>query len=111
MMCHFSDIRCKEVISIKSGCRIGFVDDVEIDSCTAKICRIIVYGKSRCFGIFGREEDIFINWSDIEIIGEDTILVGCDFRISQNEKAVCSKICLNSTIKIFSPNIDLKLLL
>ena len=79
MMCHFSDIRCKEVISIKSGCRIGFVDDVEIDSCTAKICRIIVYGKSRCFGIFGREEDIFINWSDIEIIGEDTILVGCDF--------------------------------
>ena len=79
MMCHFSDIRCKEVISIKSGCRIGFVDDIEIDSCTAKICRIIVYGKSRCFGIFGREEDIFINWSDIEIIGEDTILVGCDF--------------------------------
>lgn len=37
MMCHFSDIRCKEVISIKSGCRIGFVDDVEIDSCNAKI--------------------------------------------------------------------------
>ena len=95
MMCHFSDIRCKEVISIKSGCRIGFVDDIEIDSCTAKICRIIVYGKSRCFGIFGREEDIFINWSDI----------------SQNEKAVCSKICLNSTIKIFSPNIDLESLL
>lgn len=29
MMCHFSDIRCKEVISIKSGCRIGFVDDVK----------------------------------------------------------------------------------
>ncbi|MFR2154037.1 MAG: PRC-barrel domain-containing protein [[Eubacterium] siraeum] len=46
MMCHFSDIRCKEVISIKSGCRIGFVDDVEIDSCSAKICRIIVYGKA-----------------------------------------------------------------
>ena len=92
MMCHFSDIRCKEVISIKSGCRIGFVDDVEIDSCSAKICRIIVYGKSRCFGIFGREEDIFI-------------------RINQNEKADFSKICLNSTMKIFSTNIDLKLLL
>ena len=82
MMCHFSDIRCKEVISIKSGCRIGFVDDVEIDSCNAKICRIIVYGKSRCFGIFGREEDIFINWSDIEIIGEDT----CRMRFSVSAK-------------------------
>ena len=79
MMCHFSDIRCKEVISIKSGFRIGFVDDGEIDSCSVMICLIIVYGKSRCFGLFGREEDIFINWSDIEIIGEDTILVGCDF--------------------------------
>ena len=76
MMCHFSDIRCKEVISIKSGCRIGFVDDVEIDSCSAKICRIIVYGKSRCF----------INWSDIEIIGEDTILVGCDFPYQPKRK-------------------------
>ena len=72
--------------NIKSGCRIGFVDDVEIDSCNAKICRIIVYGKSRCFGIFGREEDIFINWSDIEIIGEDTILVGCDFPYQPKRK-------------------------
>ena len=98
MMCHFSDIRCKEVISIKSDIirnrlllqvddfSIGFVDDVEIDSCNAKICRIIVYGKSRCFGIFGREEDIFINWSDIEIIGEDTILVGCDFPYQPKRK-------------------------
>ena len=79
MMCHFSDIRCKEVISIISGCRIGFGEEGEIDSCTAKSCRSIVYGYSRWFGLFGREEDIFINWTDIEIIGEDTILVGCDF--------------------------------
>ena len=35
---------------------------------------------------FGREEDIFINWSDIEIIGEDTILVGCDFPYQTKRK-------------------------
>ena len=75
MMCHFSDIRCKEVISIKSGCRIGFVDDVEIDSCSAKICRIIVYGKSRCFGLFGREDDYILPWKCIVRIGGDIILV------------------------------------
>lgn len=86
MMCHFCDIRCKEVISIKTGCRIGFVDDIEFDSSTAKICRIIVFGKSRFFGLFGREDDIFINWSDIEIIGEDTILVGCDFAHTPKRK-------------------------
>ena len=75
MICHFSDIRCKEVISIKSGCRIGFVDDVEFDSCTAAICRIIVFGKSRCFGLFGREDNIVIPFSEIKLIGHDTILV------------------------------------
>lgn len=46
MMCHFSDIRCKEVISIKSGCRIGFVDDIEIDSCTRRYAVSSFTGKA-----------------------------------------------------------------
>ena len=78
MICRFSDLRCKEVISIKTGRRIGFVDDIEFDSCTAKICRIIVFGKSKLFGLLGREDDLIINWCDIEIIGEETILDWCD---------------------------------
>ena len=78
MVYSFNDIRCKEIINIKSGCRIGFPDDVEFDSCTAKICRLIVFGRARFFGLFGREEDIGIKWCDIEVIGEDTILVSCD---------------------------------
>ena len=60
-----------------NGCRIGFPDDIEFENCTAKICRLIVYGKARFFGLFGREEDICIKWCDIEVIGEDTILVSC----------------------------------
>lgn len=86
MLCHFSDLRCKEVISIKTGCRIGYVDDVEFDTCCAKICRIIVYGKGKCFGLLGREDDFCINWCDIEIIGEDTILVSCDLPIKSKKK-------------------------
>ncbi len=78
MVYSFNDIRCKEIINIKSGCRIGFPDDVEFDSCTAKICRLIVFGRARFFGLFGREEDISVKWCDIEVIGEDTILVSCD---------------------------------
>lgn len=73
-MC-FSDLRCKEVINIKDGTRIGFVDDMEFDTCTAKILRIIVYGKARFFGLLGRDEDVVIDWCDIEVIGTDTVLV------------------------------------
>ena len=37
------------------------------------------FGLTACgFGLFGREEDLFIKWCDIEVIGEDTILVSCE---------------------------------
>lgn len=78
MVFSFNDIKCKEIINIKSGCRLGFPDDIEFDSCTAKICKLTIFGRARCFGLFGREEDIIIRWCDIEVIGEDTILVSCD---------------------------------
>lgn len=61
MVYSFNDIRCKEIINVRNGCRIGFPDDIEFENCTAKICRLIVYGKARFFGLFGREEDICIN--------------------------------------------------
>ncbi len=83
MICRFEDLKCKEIINIKSGKRMGYVDDIEFDSCTAKICKLIIYGRCRFFGLFGREEDCCICWSDIEIIGEDTILVSCDFPNAQ----------------------------
>ena len=78
MVYSFNDLKCKEIINIRNGCRIGFPDDIEFENCTAKICRLIVYGRVRCFGLFGREEDICIKWCDIEVIGEDTILVSCE---------------------------------
>ena len=78
MVCSFNDLRCKEIMNVKNGSRLGYPDDIEFENCTAKICRIIVFGKSKFFGLFGREEDLFIKWCDIEVIGEDTILVSCD---------------------------------
>ena len=78
MVYSFNDIRCKEIINVRTGCRLGFPDDVEFDNCTAKICRIIIFGRPRCFGLFGREDDLFIKWCDVEVIGEDTILVSCE---------------------------------
>ena len=77
MVYSFNDLKCKEIINIRNGCRIGFPDDIEFENCTAKICRLIVFGRARFFGLFGREDDICIKWCDIEVIGEDTILVSC----------------------------------
>lgn len=78
MRCRIVDMRNKDVVCIKDGVRLGYVYDVEIDTCTAQLVSIIVYGKSRCFGLLGHDDDIIINWCDIEVIGEDTILVNCD---------------------------------
>ncbi len=75
MLCRITDLRDKEVINLKNGCRLGFVDDVEVNTCDARVCAIVVFGRARCFGILGREEDIVIPWSEIEIIGENTVLV------------------------------------
>lgn len=86
MICRFDDLRNKEIINIKSGRRIGYADDIEFDTCTAKICKLIIYGRCRFFGLFGRDEDCVICWSDIEIIGEDTILVSCEVPNAQKHK-------------------------
>ncbi len=75
MICRIADMKNKEVISIKDGCRIGCVNDVEVDMKCAKIISIIVYGRLKCLGLLGREEDIIIKWENIEVIGNDTILV------------------------------------
>lgn len=75
MICRIVDMKNKEVISVRDGCRIGCVNDVEVDMKCAKIIAIVVYGRLKCFGILGREEDIVIKWENIEVIGEDTILV------------------------------------
>lgn len=73
--CRIVDLRHKEVINSKTGCRLGCVDDVEVNTLDAKLISIIIYGRPKCFGLFGREDDIIINWSNIDLIGEDTILV------------------------------------
>lgn len=77
MICRFSDLREKEVISIQNGSCLGCVSDVEIDTCCAKVTAIVIYGKSRLFGLLGREEDTVICWDDIQCIGEDTVLIKC----------------------------------
>lgn len=83
MVCRIVDLRHKEVINSSNGCRIGFVDDIEVDTVTSQVKAIIVFGRPRCMGILGRYEDVIVPWSDIELIGEDTILVNTNMKYKQ----------------------------
>lgn len=75
MLCRITDLRYKEVVNVRDGTCLGFVSDVEVDTVTAKVVSLIIYGRCKLFGLFFCEDDTIIQWSDIEVIGEDTILV------------------------------------
>lgn len=75
MIARITDMHDKEVINICDGTRLGFVDDMEVDTCTAQITALVICGHNRLFGALGRSPDIVIQWKDIEVIGEETILV------------------------------------
>ncbi len=75
MNCSFYELRHKEVINRKTGARIGFVDDLDIDVECARINALIIYGGCRLFSIFGKRNDYVIPWQKIGVIGDDTILV------------------------------------
>ena len=78
MKCTLAQLRSKEIINIKTGARLGYVDDVEFETETASIKSFIVYGRTRFFGLLGKEDDIIITCDDIEIIGVDTVLISVD---------------------------------
>ena len=75
MNCSYSDFRCREVVNICDGCRLGYVRDLEIDTQSGRVLSIIVPGPGRFFGLLGRECDYVIPWPCIRQIGEDIILV------------------------------------
>ena len=80
MICSFSGLRSKEVVNLRTGLKIGYVDDIELDSVNGRIVSLIVYGKARAF---------VIKCSDIELIGEDIILVDFDEKTISTKTRSC----------------------
>ncbi len=75
MVQKFTELRCKEVICMADGRRLGFVTDVKIEVPEGKVCAIIVPGPCRFLGLFGRRDDFLIPWDCIKRIGPDIIFV------------------------------------
>ena len=77
MNCRFTDLRHKEVISACDGTRIGFIDDVIVDTKCAAVVSIVIFGRPGLCGLIGKCQDYIIPWEKIELIGEDTIIISC----------------------------------
>ena len=69
------DFKHKEVINIKDGKRLGYVQDVCADLESGLITSIIVPGSNKMLNIFASKNDIVIPWQDVKCIGDDLILV------------------------------------
>ena len=69
------DFKHKEVINIKDGKRLGFVQDVCADLESGMITSIIVAGNNKILNMFSGSNEIVIEWSNIKCIGDDVILV------------------------------------
>lgn len=69
------DFKHKEVVNIKDGRRLGYVQDVCADLESGSITSIIVPGNNKVLNIFSSSNDIVIPWNNIKCIGEDIILV------------------------------------
>ena len=69
------DFKHKEVVNIKDGKRLGYVQDVCADLESGRITSIIVPGNNKLFKFFSGSGDVVIPWENIKCIGEDIILV------------------------------------
>lgn len=86
MYCRIAELRAKQVICVKNGAVLGYVGDVEVDTCSGRVLNLIVYGRPRFFGIFGRCDDTVLPFGCIEVIGKDVMLANYDVPPSHRKK-------------------------
>lgn len=75
MECRMTQMRYKEVINVSDGMRLGFIYDMVFSPETGRVTGLVIPGRSRAFGLLGREDDYVIPWESIKRIGDDIIIV------------------------------------
>ena len=86
MFCRIDELKNKQVVCVKDGCVLGYVSDIELDTENGTLSSIIIFGQFKFFGLFGKDQDIVIPWSDIKVIGNETILVNTEPPLFLDEK-------------------------
>ncbi|MBQ3080825.1 MAG: YlmC/YmxH family sporulation protein [Clostridia bacterium] len=75
MVSTFCKLKEKAVINVCNGKQLGFVSDLEFDTQSGRILRLIMQNSSSFFSMFGNKNTLYIPWHCIERIGDDAILV------------------------------------
>ena len=71
----FLELRCKEVINVADGRRLGHIIDIVFDLPSGQIKGLVVPMDGGGFNLFKQQRQAFIAFEQICKIGEDTILV------------------------------------
>ena len=71
----FLELRCKEVVNSVDGKRLGHIVDIVFELESGRVCGLVVPGNKNFWNAFKGGSEIFIPYSQIVKIGDDTILV------------------------------------
>ena len=85
MICRIDEMKNKQVVCVKDGCVLGYISDIELDTEKGTLTSLVIYGRLRFFGLFGREDDIVIPYEDIKVIGAETVLVSTTVNLSLHD--------------------------
>ena len=91
MIARIADLKNKQLVCMGDGTVLGYLGDIEFDSEGGKITSFIIYGRLRFFGLLGRDEDIRIPFEEISVIGNETILVSCSFKLQERGLSIFSR--------------------
>jgi len=72
------DLKQREVINIRDGCRIGYISDLLLDCEEGSVAKLIVPCAAKLFGMLGAEQEYHIPWEKVKQIGDDLVLIDCD---------------------------------
>lgn len=84
----FLELRCKEVVNIVDGKKLGHIIDIVFELASGQICGLVVPGNKSFWTTFKGGGEIFVPYSQIVKIGDDTILVELYGQISRQNNAI-----------------------
>ena len=71
----FIELRCKEVVNVCDGRRLGHIVDIVFDLCSGRVIGFVLPGEKQGWNLFKNSNQLFLPFGCIVRIGEDTILV------------------------------------
>ncbi len=69
------ELRCKEVVNVVDGRRLGHIVDVVFNLENGCLLGVVVPGEKSFWNVFKNGTELFIPLSQIVKVGEDTVLV------------------------------------